>query len=96
MTFTNNPNNGDEVNLRTTAWQASWDIPELTAETMAAAEERDTTKREALYKDIQKKFQDTSPIAVIYQQIETAVTGANVHNFDMVADANYVATVTKD
>lgn len=96
VTFTNNPNNGDEVNLRTTAWQASWDIPELTAETMAAAEERDTTKREALYKDIQKKFQDTSPIAVIYQQIETAVTGANVHNFDMVADANYVATVTKD
>ncbi|MFS2324806.1 ABC transporter substrate-binding protein [Brucella sp. H1_1004] len=96
VTFTNNPNNGDEVNLRTTAWQASWDIPELTAETMAAAEERDTTKREAMYKDIQKKFQETSPIAVIYQQIETAVTGANVHNFDMVADANYVATVTKD
>ncbi|WP_421565416.1 ABC transporter substrate-binding protein [Ochrobactrum sp. EDr1-4] len=96
VTFTNNPNNGDEVNLRTTAWQASWDIPELTAETMAAAEERDTTKREAMYKDIQKKFHETSPIAVIYQQIETAVTGANVHNFDMVADANYVATVTKD
>ncbi|MBC8719362.1 MULTISPECIES: ABC transporter substrate-binding protein [Brucella/Ochrobactrum group] len=96
VTFTNNPNNGDEVNLRTTAWQASWDIPELTAETMAAAEERDTAKREAMYHDIQKKFQDTSPIAVIYQQIETAVTGANVHNFDMVADANYVATVTKD
>lgn len=96
VTFTNNPNNGDEVNLRTTACQASWDIPELTAETMAAAEERDTAKREAMYHDIQKKFQDTSPIAVIYQQIETAVTGANVHNFDMVADANYVATVTKD
>ncbi|MFD1198767.1 ABC transporter substrate-binding protein [Brucella gallinifaecis] len=96
VTFTNNPNNGDEVNLRTTAWQASWDIPELTAETMAAAEERDTIKREAMYKDIQKKFQETSPIAVIFQQIETAVTGANVHNFDMVADANYIATVTKD
>lgn len=96
VTFTNNPNNGDEVNLRTTAWQASWDIPELTAETMAAAEERDTTKREGMYHDIQKKFQETSPIAVIYQQIETAATGANVHNFNMVADANYVATVTKD
>lgn len=96
VTFTNNPNNGDEVNLRTTAWQASWDIPELTAETMAAAEERDTTKREAIYHDLQKKFQEDSPITVIYQQIETAVTASNVHNFDMVADANYVATVTKD
>ncbi len=84
------------MNLRTTAWQASWDIPELTAETMAAAEERDTAKREAMYHDLQKKFQEDSPITVIYQQIETAVTASNVHNFDMVADANYVATVTKD
>jgi len=96
VNFTNNPNNGDEVNLRTTAWQASWDIPELTAETMAAAEERDTAKREAMYHDLQKKFQEDSPITVIYQQIETAVTASNVHNFNMVADANYVATVTKD
>lgn len=96
VTFTNNPNNGDEVNLRTTAWQASWDIPELTAETMAAAEERDTAKRETMYHDLQKKFQEDSPITVIYQQIETAVTSSNIHNFNMVADANYVATVTKD
>jgi peptide/nickel transport system substrate-binding protein len=49
-----------------------------------------------MYHDLQKKFQEDSPITVIYQQIETAVTASNVHNFNMVADANYVATVTKD
>jgi len=96
VTFTNNPNNGEDVSMRTNAWQAHWDIPELTAETMAAAEERDTDKREAMYHDLQKKFQETSPFAILYQQIETAVTGANVHGFNMVADANYVQTVTKD
>lgn len=96
VTFTNNPNNGEDVSMRTNAWQAHWEIPELTAETMAAAEERDTAKREAMYHDLQKKFQETSPFAILYQQIETAVTGANVHGFNMVADANYVQTVTKD
>jgi peptide/nickel transport system substrate-binding protein len=96
VTFTNNPNNGEDVSMRTNAWQAHWEIPELTAETMAAAEERDTAKREAMYHDLQKKFQETSPFAILYQQIETAVTGANVHGFNMVADANYVQTVTKE
>jgi len=96
VTFTNNPNNGEDVSMRTSAWQAHWDIPELTAETMAAAEERDTAKREEMYHDLQKKFQETSPFAIIYQQIETAVTAPNVHDFNMVADANYVQTVTKD
>ncbi|MBJ6134712.1 ABC transporter substrate-binding protein [Ochrobactrum sp. Q0168] len=96
VTFTNNPNNGEDVSMRTNAWQAHWDIPELTAETIAAAEERDTAKREAMYHDLQKKFQETSPFAILYQQIETAVTGANVQGFNMVADANYVQTVTKD
>lgn len=96
VTFTNNPNNGEDVSMRTNAWQAHWEIPELTAETMAAVEERDTAKRETMYHDLQKKFQETSPFAIIYQQIETAVTGPNVHDFNMVADANYVQTVTKD
>jgi len=63
---------------------------------MAAVEERDTAKRETMYHDLQKKFQETSPFAIIYQQIETAVTGPNVHDFNTVADANYVQTVTKD
>lgn len=95
-TFAYNPNNGDDVEMKTTAWRSSWDIPEMSKETMAAAKETDPTKREQMYHKIQKEFQDTSPFVMLYQQIETAVAAKNVHNFNMVADANYITDVSKD
>lgn len=95
-TFAYNPNNGDDVEMKTTAWRSSWDIPEMSKETMAAAKETDPAKREQMYHKIQKEFQDTSPFVMLYQQIETAVAAKNVHNFNMVADANYITDVSKD
>lgn len=95
-TFSYNPDNGDEVSMKTTAWRSSWDIPEMSKATMDAAKETDTAKREKMYHKIQKDFQDTSPFVMLYQQIETAVAAKNVKNFNMVADANYIAEVSKD
>lgn len=95
-TFAYNPNNGDDVEMKTTAWRSSWDIPEMSKETMNAAKETDPAKREQMYHKIQKEFQDTSPFVMLYQQIETAVAAKNVHNFNMVADANYIVDVRKD
>lgn len=95
-TFAYNPDNGDNVEMKTTAWRSSWDIPEMSKETMAAAKETDPAKREQMYHKIQKEFQDTSPFVMLYQQIETAVAAKNVHNFNMVADANYITDVSKD
>lgn len=95
-TFAYNPNNGDNVEMKTTAWRSAWDIPEMTKETRAAVKEIDVAKREQMYHKIQKDFQDTSPFVMLYQQIETAVAAKNVHNFNMVADANYIGNVTKD
>ncbi|WP_439272116.1 ABC transporter substrate-binding protein [Pseudochrobactrum sp. HB0163] len=95
-TFSYNPNNGEKVEMRTTAWQNSWDIPQMSEETMAAAKETDTEKREQMYRKIQKEFQDSSPFVMLYQQIETAVAAKNVKNFNMVADANYITEVSKD
>lgn len=95
-TFSYNPDNGDEVSMKTTAWRSSWDIPEMSKATMDAAKETDTAKREKMYHKIQKDFQDTSPFVMLYQQIETAVAAKNVKNFNMVADANYITEVSKD
>ncbi|WP_237122526.1 ABC transporter substrate-binding protein [Pseudochrobactrum asaccharolyticum] len=95
-TFTYNPDNGDDVSMKTTAWRSSWDIPEMSKETMDAAKETDTAKREQMYHKIQKDFQETSPFVMLYQQIETAVAAKNVKNFNMVADANYITEVSKD
>ncbi|WP_022711413.1 ABC transporter substrate-binding protein [Pseudochrobactrum sp. AO18b] len=95
-TFSYNPDNGDEVSMKTTAWRSSWDIPEMSKETMDAAKETDTAKREQMYHKIQKDFQETSPFVMLYQQIETAVAAKNVKNFNMVADANYITEVSKD
>ena len=95
-TFSYNPDNGEDVAMKTTAWRSSWDIPEMSKETMDAAKETDTVKREQMYHKIQKDFQETSPFVMLYQQIETAVAAKNVKNFNMVADANYITEVSKD
>lgn len=95
-TFAYNPDNGEDVTMKTTAWRSTWDIPEMSAETMAAAKETDVEKREQMYRKIQKDFQDNSPFVMLYQQIETAVAAKNVKNFNMVADANYITEVSKD
>ena len=62
-TFTYNVANGP----KTLAWRTQWDIPQLSQETRAAAAERDPQKRSALYGQLQKAVQDSSPFVVALQ-----------------------------
>jgi len=76
--FSMNPDNGDEARNKTLAWRSSWEIPELTARTVAAVKEVDTAKRVALYEALQRDHQQQSPFAVMLQDVEVAVARSGV------------------
>lgn len=80
--FTRNPDNGPDSANKTLPWRASWDIPELTAATDAAAAETDAATREGLYRDLQRKLQADSPLLVLFQTTEQTAAQAGVAGYD--------------
>ena len=97
-TFAYNPDNSDEANATgLLAWRNSWDTDGLTALTAAAVTENDREVRAAMYDEIQSKFRDTSPIAVMFQKIEQAGMRDNVMNINLGGATTAVSywTVTK-
>ena len=97
-TFAHNPDNSDEAqHTGKLMWRNAWDDPALTAMTEAALLERDSERRAALYREIQRTQQHRGPFAVMFQQnIQSAmkesvsgfVTGRAISN-------SYYWTVTK-
>jgi len=81
--FASNPDNSDNARAKTTAWRVDWDIPELSAETAAAAEEKDAAKRKEMYLDIQRKAQADGPLSVLFQSIKRIASRSNVKGFVM-------------
>jgi peptide/nickel transport system substrate-binding protein len=70
-TFASNPDNADGAPYAgKLAWRNAWDIPEMTAKTQAAVLERDPGKRAALYQELQREHQRTSPFVIMFQDIE--------------------------
>ena len=68
----------------TLASRNSWfsdGIAEITAETEAAARERDPAKRNAMYIDLQTKLQKDSPLINLFQAISQTVQHKNVKGF---------------
>src|SRR5690606_1943597 len=66
-TFAHNPDNADEAKLTgVLAWRNAGAAEELTAMTEAAVLERDTAERTALYEEIQRIHQETSPFAIMF------------------------------
>ena len=63
----------------------------------AAVLERDADKRAAMYLEIQKLHQETSPFVIMFQEIEAAAMRANVDGFVLGPsfDDNKFAGVTK-
>ena len=96
-TFARNPDNGDGALVKSSAWRQSWDIPELTKKTDAAALERDATKRARMYGEIQAEVRKTSPFVMLYQEIEVAAYRSNVVGLKLGATShtNYQFTVSK-
>ena len=98
QTFASNPDNSDDGKVATLAWRNAWDIPDLTKQTEAALLEKDSAKRADMYKDLQQKVLDTSPFAIIYQQIEVAGISSKLQGFKLGPsfDTNFVSEVSKE
>ena len=74
----------------TVAKQAGWIIPELTDETLAAVKEQDAAKRVALYQDLQKKIQTSSPYVFTLQGSDQVVLSDKVKNYVQGLNADQV------
>ena len=79
--FARNTDNSDNPATKPLAWRNSWLIPEISKMTQAAVEERDTAKREQMYKDLQQKLLDDSPFIVMFQEVKQTAERANVKDF---------------
>ena len=74
----------------TAAKYAGWVIPELTDETLAAVKEQDPAKRIALYQDLQKKVQASSPFVFMLQGNDQVVLRDNVKGYAQGLNADQV------
>ena len=95
--FARNTDNSDAPKSKPLAWRNSWDIPEISKMTDAAVRERDTAKREQMYKDLQKKVMDEGPFIIMFQETKQLAERASVKNFVMgpSADVVYYSLATK-
>ena len=95
--FAYNVDNSDAPKSKPLAWRNSWDIPEISKQTDAAVKERDTTKREQDYKDLQAKVMDEGAFAILFQETKQLAERANVKNFVFgpTADVVFYRLVTK-
>ncbi len=96
--FVHNLDNSDAAKYgKPLAWRNSWDIPELSKETEAAAQERDTEKRKQMYLDLQRKVEQDSAYIIMFQETKQLAQRANVKNFiwGPSADVVYYNLTTK-
>lgn len=95
--FARNTDNSDNPATKPLAWRNSWYIPEISKMTAAAATERDTAKREQMYKDLQAKVMDEGPFIIMFQEIKQVAERANVKDFVMgpTSDVVFYRLVTK-
>ena len=83
-TFAYNPDNSDEAQLTgILAWRNSWDTDGLTELVEAAVVEPDREKRAKMYEEIQAKFRETAPFAIMFQKIEQIGRRDNVKNLSL-------------
>jgi peptide/nickel transport system substrate-binding protein len=96
--FAFNPDNSDAGGTKTLAWRNGWRDAELTAMTEQAILERDSAKRAALYRDMQRREQADSPFVILFQEVEITVERTNVRGFVVGPsfDTVYYRGVTKE
>ena len=79
--FARNTDNSDDPATKPLAWRNSWLIPDISRMTAAAVQERDTGRREQMYKDLQQKLLDDSPFIIMFQEVKQTAERANVQGF---------------
>jgi len=92
-TFASNVEGGP----KTLAWRTQWKIPAITAQTRAAAQEQDPTKRAQLYADLQRELQKSSPYVVALQGQNIVAIRDNVKgaNLTIASTGLYLDQITK-
>ncbi|MEX5727342.1 peptide/nickel transport system substrate-binding protein [Rhodovulum iodosum] len=81
-TFAYNPDNSADAGLTgILAWRNGWDTGGLSEKTDAAVVENDRDMRAKMYQDIQAEFRETSPFAIMFQQIEQSAMRENITDF---------------
>lgn len=96
-TFAHNDDDSDTPKIKPLAWRTHWLIPEITKETIAAAQEVDTAKRKAEYEALQKKVTDDGGFILMFQDQNQVALRSNLKGYKLgiFADFNYYRTVTK-
>jgi peptide/nickel transport system substrate-binding protein len=80
--FAYNVDNSDGSYQPTTTWRNAWEPPAaLSAEVLKARAEADPEKRNALYEDIQKQQQASSPIVETFQEVAQIAMKPNVTGY---------------
>ncbi len=83
-TFAFNPDNSDAAGATgLLAWRNGWDTGGLTEKVGLAVVEGDREIRAQMYRDIQAKFRDESPFAVMFQKIEQTGLSEKVENLNL-------------
>jgi peptide/nickel transport system substrate-binding protein len=96
--FAYNSDNSDENYTATTTWRNAWAVPqELNDKVTAALAEPDQAARDALYVEIQKEAQASSPIVIMFQAALQIAMANNVEGYvnGATSDFVYYRLVTK-
>jgi len=81
--FLVNPDDSDDAPLKTVAWRNHWRNQPLSEAAQAATREVDTARRLEIYRDLQRRFRELSPIPILLQQQEVAATRRVVRGFEL-------------
>jgi peptide/nickel transport system substrate-binding protein len=95
--FLANPDDSDNSKLKILAWRCHFFDKKLTDEVEAAAKELDTTKRMAMYAQMQRDFMERSPFTMLLQNAEVDVMrkGVSGISIGVLPDYTRYAAITK-
>lgn len=79
--FCENPDDSDTSKLKILAWRSHFKDADLTSQSAAAAKELDSKKRIAMYEDMQRKFMEQAPFAMLLQKNASAVARKDTQGF---------------
>lgn len=97
--FAYNSDNSDANYAATTTWRNAWAVPDaINKETMAALSETDADTRLEMYRDLQKKVQESSPIVIMFQAAYQVAMDPQVTGYvnGATSDFVYYRLVKKD
>jgi peptide/nickel transport system substrate-binding protein len=76
-----NPDDSDNSKLKILAWRSHYVDKELNDMSLAASKELDNAKRIKMYQEMQVKFANRAPFAMVLQKIASAALGKGVTGF---------------